>query len=454
MNHISLKQVVPAAFVLCVAVLSPLSSIAQITIGQITGGAVTENAERYREIGDAAVLFQRGNSQAALKMFQDISKSHPELPPGEVMFAHLCFASQNEKPGYAALQSAVVVHAGDPEAWNMLADLQLRQGHLAEAELIFDKAREVADAFEGAPKRKRAQQINALAGLARSHELRKLWNKAELYLVQWQKVDQDNPSVYRRLATAQLNLGKYDEARSTLDQLRRIDPDQIPAEVTLGTIYQTLGKNEQAAEIMKTALQKYGEDFATRIAVARWALDAGDLAQVRDCATYAARLDSESFLPALLLATADLLEGNTESAEKQFRTVYDKKPGNFDAVNGLATTLLVQNDSAKLQQGRELARVNARTYRDLRTVQGRQAVALFAWGLHRTGTNDEALKLIQPVVSSGEVSPDVAYYAAEVFLEAGQKDLAIDVLRKSLESNGRFTFRSKATQLLQTLTDE
>jgi len=433
------------------AALSSSPSSAQITIRQITGGAVEENAEQYREIGDAAVLFQRGNGTAALKMLQEVAKNHPELPPGEVMFAHLCFASQNEKPGYAALQSAVVAHARDPEAWNMLADLQLRQGHLAEAEVLFEKARSVAGVFEGTKRRQQMQLINALAGLARTYELRKLWQQAETYLQQWQKVDAENSGVFRRLAAAQLNLGKYDEARETLNQLRKIDPEQLPAEVTLGTIYQSLGKDEQAAEIMKSALQKYGDDFATRIAVARWALDAGDLAQARTSAKFAAGLDKDSVLPSLLLATADLLEGDYERAEQQFRAVYDKKPGNFDAINGLSMSLLAQNEQEKRQQGVELARVNARTYRDMRTAHGRQSVALLAWGLHRTGSNDEALKLIQPVVSSGEVTPDIAYFAADIFLEKGEKDFAIEVLNKSLESDNRFVFRTQAENLRQTL---
>jgi tetratricopeptide (TPR) repeat protein len=445
------KQLAVAAIVFSAAALSPSPSSAQITIGQITGGAVEENADQYREIGDATVLFQRGNGTAALKMFQDISKSHPELPPGEVMFAHLCFASQNEKPGRAALQSAVVVHARDPEAWNMLADLQLREGHLAEAEVLFERARSIADSFEGAKRRQKMQSINALAGLARTYELRKLWGQAETCLQQWQSVDAENPGVFRRLAAAQLNLGKYDEARATLEQLRKIDPEQLPAEVTLGTIYQSLGKNEQAAEIMKSALQKYGDDFDTRIAVARWALDAGDLAQARASATYAATLNNDSFLPTLLLATADLLEGDFKRAEQQFRAVYDKKPGNFDAINGLSVALFAQNNQERLQQGLELARVNARTYRDMRTAQGRQAVALLAWGLHLNGSDDEALKLIQPVIASGQISADIAYYAANIILKQGKKNLAIELLNKSLESEGRFVFRADAQRLLKSL---
>ena len=250
--------------------------------------------DRYKEIADAVVLFQRGNGPASLKLLQDIHKKFPELPPGEVMFAHLCFASNNPKPGQAALQSAVVSQPDDPEAWNMLADLQLRKGHIAEAEVIFEKAYSVAKAFKGVERRKTLQLRNSLAGLSRTYEVRRLWEKAETNLTAWQKSDPENPVVYRRLATAQLNLEKFEVARATLMKLREIDPEQLPADVTLGTIYQSIGKAEEARKIMEAALKEYGEDFNTRIATARWALNAGDLAGARESATYAATLDKTS----------------------------------------------------------------------------------------------------------------------------------------------------------------
>lgn len=430
------------------------SSSAQISLQQISGGAIEGNLEEYRDISDAVLLFQRGNAQASLKMLQEIFEQNSALPPGEVMFAHLCFASKNVKPGIAALQSCVVQHANDPEAWNMLADLQLRQGQLAEAELIFDNARKVAESFSGTQKRKQIQLKNALAGLARSHELRNLWAEAEPYLTQWLKIDAENPNAYRRLATAQLNLEQFEEAQRTLDTLREIDPDQLPSEVTIGSIYQSLGKTDEAADSMAKALKKYGDDFDTRIAVARWALEAGELELVRSCADKAATLDADSFMPTLLLATTSLMERHYEEAEKLFRSVYDKKPGNFDAVNGLATTLLAQPQPEKHQQGLELARVIAQGNRDLRTGRGRQSAALFAWGLHRTGSTEDAFKLIQPVVVSGQITPDIGYYTAKIFADSGQKDLAIDVLNKALESSTRFAFGDESQELLKSLQTE
>lgn len=84
-------------------------------------------SQKYPDVDDAILLFKRGNAAAALTLLQAASKKHPEISPPEVMLARLCFASQQLKAGKNALQSAVILHREDPEAWSLLGDLQLRQ---------------------------------------------------------------------------------------------------------------------------------------------------------------------------------------------------------------------------------------------------------------------------------------------------------------------------------------
>ena len=146
----------------------------------------------------------------------------------------------------------------------------------------------------------------------------------------------------------------------------------------------------------------------------------------------------------MILATTDLKEGKIAEAEKTFREVYAQKPGNFDAINGLATALLAQTSKEKIQQGLELARVNAKAYRDIRTAEGRQSVALLAWGLYQNGSTAEANQLMQSVVVSGEISPEIGYYAAQIFKKSQNAELAKQILSKTLENKTQFVHRADA----------
>ena len=104
-----------------------------------------------------------------------------------------------------------------------------------------------------------------------------------------------------------------------------------------------------------------------------------------------------------------------------------------------------------MQQGLELARVNAKAQSNIKTPEGRQAVALLAWALFQDGATQEADQLIQSIVVSGEINPEIGYYAARIFKETQKADLAKEILTKSLDNDTKFPNRSQAEEFLKSM---
>lgn len=422
-----------------------------MTASSLIGSSVDQVDDRYRNVSDAIVLFQRGNGPAALSMLRDAKTQRPELPPGEVLFAHLCFASDQARSGQEALQSAAMTFKEDPETWNMLADLQLRDGHLAEAETLFLRAIDVAKAYQGNAKRRTRLLQSAYAGAAIANERRGLWKDAESHLLEWQKLAPENTEIPSRLAIVLINTGRFDEATAMLNHLRELNPALPPAEVVLGNAYERLGKDSEARSSMDAALTRYPEDFNTQIAVGRWALGEGNFDLAIRCAGKAAALDPASFVPDLMVGQVEYLRGNFSQAEALFQKVYQAKPGHFDAINGLALSILAQKEEARYKLALEFSQLVARTNPDLRTPQGRQAATLLAWALYRNGQNAESEKLMNGVLASGPVSSEGAYFAAEIYSRQGNSDLALEAIQKALSSDTKSPYHSQAAALQEQL---
>jgi tetratricopeptide (TPR) repeat protein len=143
--------------------------------------------------------------------------------------------------------------------------------------------------------------------------------------------------------------------------------------------------------------------------------------------------------------------GKPEQAEQIFQQMLNLNPASFDASNGLALAQLEQNDQNKHRQAIQHAQVNVQRHSDQRTARGRAAAATFAWALHRMGNSAEAEKVIQAVITSGEISPEVGYFASEILRARGRNKLATELLQKSVASSVAFPQKPAAQEVLQQL---
>ena len=280
------------------------------------------------------------------------------------------------------------------------------------------------------------------------YERRAQWKQADAELRAWIKMDAKNPTAWRRLATIFFRTDRHDKALETLATLKSFDDSQPRPEVIMGLMYQQIGQLDKAAQQMKTAAEADKDDLNTQIAVARWALTAGHQEMLSTCTARAGKLQPESPAIRALTAMSRRYAGKPEEAETIFRELLEQNPASFDATNGLALSLLEQDDEEKHRQAVEYAQVNAQSYKDLRTIRGRGAAGTFAWALHRVGKSQEAARIIQAVVKSGEIAPELGYFAAAILAAHGGDQIAAELLKASLSSSVAFPQRDAARSLM------
>ncbi|WP_197169262.1 tetratricopeptide repeat protein [Novipirellula galeiformis] len=399
-------------------------------------------------IGEALQQYGRGNAEQALKLLVAAHKSHPDLAPGEVIFAQLAFATNQPVAGRKALEMAAIHHADDPELWNILADLALRGGRLAESEVLFQHALQVAEGYSDNEARRAKQSINAQAGLASIYERRQQWTSAEEHLRKWIDLAPKNSQAWQRLAGVFFKTQQYDIAEQTLVNLSSFDKAQPIPEVAMGLMYQQAGQHEKAEQAMRSALEKDAEGFTTQLSVARWALSAGDQETLQNCAAKAKELNPESPAVDALLGMAQRFAGNPAQAEAIFSEMLDKNPASFDATNGLAMALLEQDDEPKHHKALQHAQMLVKSNPDQRTTRGRAAAATYAWALFRLNQSEAAAKVINSVITSGEISPETSYFAAAIANQNGEPQLAQELLKGALSSHIAFAQKAAAEELL------
>jgi hypothetical protein len=71
--------------------------------------------------------------------------------------------------------------------------------------------------------------------------------------------------------------------------------------------------------------------------------------------------------------------------------------------------------------------------------------------LYKLKRTDEAGQVLNQVINSGQVSPDAAYYVAQIFADQGRDADAIQILQQALANPQPFANRMNAANLLADL---
>src|SRR5438270_1791514 len=128
-------------------------------------------------------------------------------------------------------------------------------------------------------------------------------------------------------------------------------------------------------------------------------------------------------------------------AEPIFAALAQESPGDAWVGNQLALVLAQQDDEAKRRKALELAEGIVRQAPDAPA-----ALATLGTVYYRLHRLDEAEKVLQAVVDSGQGSSDDAYFLARVRADRGHREAAPALLKTALDAPGLFVFRHDAQQ--------
>ncbi|MCP4190312.1 MAG: tetratricopeptide repeat protein [Planctomycetaceae bacterium] len=417
---------------------------------------VEEYGPKYQDVETAIDRLRRGQVGEARELLRTASKNNPELPPADIMLAQALFGLNQLAAGRTALEEAARNNPTDPAAYVYLGELAFQNRRWTEANLLYKKALELTNAYSANPKRKKRLLVNIHGGFGSMAELRENWPEAKQQLQALLALDKTNALAMTRLGRVMFKMAKNrddeNKAYKVFQTLHKSKPDETAtADVNMGLLYEQSGNRNNAEAMMKRAAKNDANNVKTRLAVAKWALDANNLPMAKANAEAAAKIDPDSLDAKLYIGLIARFENDLPTAEKAFKQAHLQSPNNLGAMTQLSLVMVDQADEKKRAEALEFARLNSRIHQDLSKAAGREAAVTYGWVLSRLGQNANAVRTVQQAMSAGSVSADSAYHAAQILYDSGQNDAANAILQKTLAGDAMFPNRKAAEQLLAKL---
>ncbi len=441
-------------------------------VSNIPATAVQE--EVSPELKAAFEDFRNRKFEDAVAKLDNIRKNNKDMAPSQLILASWLTQVQPSQPQAVrqAIEVAVTKHPNDPEAYVILAELNLQNSCVTEAEALFDKGAAMNANFIDSAKRKSEIQKRILIGQAQIQALRGKRDEAITTLNNVLKLDEKNIGALNLLGLISFNAEDYDAAISAYAKAREIQPSLLLPQARVAMMCQQKGTEEGkklAAKYMKEAIAVDAKDPQVRIVAAQWSLTIGKSAQAAQQADYAIQLltqlkteKPDDVLTASLYSEAKQLRGmialfekDYATAEKQFKEILAESPSNFAATNCLALALCEQEE-AKQKKAVEYAQVNVDRFGQ----QQPEVFATAAWVMHKMGKYQECAQLLQRYIqlTNGNMSSDVAYYlaanmekTASNVADAEQKaniiKQALEIVSKAVENKAPFMMRPEAEAL-------
>ena len=432
----------------------------------VIGDAVTDLGG-YDDVDKAITRFQNGDIANCLKYLKDAKKKYPKLSPAEVMMAKLYLAAKDVARMHGMLEVAIKNDPADPEAYLLLANVALAGRRTTEAEMVYKHAMNLVDGYTANPKRKRNMQIALYNGVSAVAERRERWAEAEQYLVKWlnKDIEPDNATAFMRLGQALFHQDKYEPAERAFKKANSLDEETLAAEVAMGKLYDKKDQRSTAIQKMKEAAAAHAKDVNVHLAIANWALTTNQLDLALKHSDEAVQLDKESLVAKLSRGLVARLRGDLSTAELFYESAHLQSPGNFQASNNLAL-VLIEQASAPTQDAKDKERAERKKNRAIEfasmnvqryPVRGNsnyryESASTLAWVYYKLDRIPEALQALKAVASSGGLSPDSAYLAAQIMADQQNNlDQAKKLLTSALETERPFVNRNKARALLDSL---
>jgi Tfp pilus assembly protein PilF len=400
-----------------------------------------------KELEEIANKVRGGRIDEALGLIKEKAAKHPEWSPAQLILARLLFGANQAVPGRRALEQAAVEAPDHPEVYLTFGSLALNDGRLSDARLNFENALSLARADRWKEDRLSTFRREAFAGLAAVAESREDWKLAEIRLKALLDLDSKNALARQRLGAVLFRLGKPKDAFDALTQAVQDNTGLEPAAVSMARLFSQKGDLKKVEEWFDYAQQVDPKSSRVHLARASWLLDQGRATAARPEIETAAKLEPGSKESQRLRGLIAWHLRDLAAAEQIFESLHREAAADPAVANGLALSLIEQDDSAKRKRGLELAEVNA-----LQFPRSHEFLATLGWALYRAGRTEQADQKLRSAVSGGRTTPDIAYFLARVMTDKGQTEDARKVLESATKLPGAFAHREDATSLLKSLT--
>jgi tetratricopeptide (TPR) repeat protein len=225
------------------------------------------------------------------------------------------------------------------------------------------------------------------------------------------------------LVHALVHAQKTEVAIALLKSFLEANPDNVEAQVLMGSAQRAAGARDQAAESFKLAIEKQPKNVAGYRALAD--LYASEKKYDQALAVIRSGLQIQPDNAILRLAMAGALEQTHqyEAAISEYESILSKQPSSVIVANNLASLLSNhRNDKASFERAQTLAA-------SLRGTPIPQFLDTLGWVSYRRDDYLNAVSLLEKAVAGLPDIPLVRYHLAMSYIAVGQIAKAAEQLR-------------------------
>jgi tetratricopeptide (TPR) repeat protein len=242
--------------------------------------------------------------------------------------------------------------------------------------------------------------------------------------------DGSNLSAQIAVIRARLSTGDGAGALSYTRDLLAADPDNIALQMTLAAVHAGSQQYAEAEAVYRDIVAEVPDLQEAWVGLIRSLTVQGraDEAQAR----LEEALSVLPNAPDLLWAQASFREqlGDFEGAIALYEQLYEMLPNQPVVANNLASLISTyRDDEASLERAYTIAR-------RLRGTEVAPFQDTYGWIAYRKGEYQEALEHLEPAAAVLVEDPLVQYHLGMTYLALGQRDVALDQLRRALELAG------------------
>ena len=427
--------------------------------------AAQMSKSRYPSVGALAQMDLRANNaRAARARLEAFLRGNPEHFDAMLALARINLAYGSHDEGIAFLKRLLEAHPEAVEGYLLMAQAQLLVGRSQEAINAAQKARQFA------PDDPRAFDVLGKAQLAAGDAASAVTNFTNLAASTPRSV----PTLLQ-LATAYNAKRDYRVAGETVRQALKIDPRNTDAQTTLGVVYLSERRFQDALSV-GMRLQKDNPELPQGYALAGDALmaqgqyiaaaKAFELAdkiaasgllrvKLHQAQSRAAKhMASEELLLAwlgqhpddiatrLYLADAYVDAGRRTEGLAQYKSLLRRDPNNGNALNNLAWMLSEDGSTDALDYAQRAFQVQPNSG---------VAADTLGWILLRQGKLADGMSALEKAAALAPHVPQVRYHFAQALAQSGDKPRARRELQAALNSATEFKEADEARAMLKAL---
>lgn len=413
----------------------------------------------------AQLDLQDKRPDAARQRFEGVLKAEPANLNAMLALADLALRRRDEKAFVGWLDKAAAAHPQAAQPRIVLARHQLAKGDTSKA---LATAREAVNAEPANPV---ALDVLGAIQVAQGDTANALTTYRKVV-----ELSQARPAVpLTKLASVQISARQYADARRTLEDALRAQPDLLDAQLLLARLHTQEARHDDALKIARQIQQQRPKSAAGLmlegdIAMARQqvaaALDAYErafrvepinvllLRQLQALTASQRAAEGEKRIlnwlsdhprdTALRAALAESLlkRGQHKAAAEQYLTLNTHTPNNLMVLNNLAWSLHEAGDKRALNYAEQALKLQPDNPAVMDTA---------GWILVQQGQAERGLRLLQQALSKAPDSGEIHYHLAAAYARTGDAARARSELERLLKSGVAFAQEPDARALLNQL---